>query len=129
MKKVFLSLTFIAVTLFANSSQEDQMYQNIKQMSLTTFDQQVTALKMIRDCVDKADSKREFASCMKISPMIGEITEDDDSMEWNDINKKEVLKDIDDGLKTMEGSKKCFETSSNMQSYDECIRKSGLDLQ
>ncbi len=129
MKKVFLSLTFIAATLFANSSQEDQMFQSIKQMSLTTFDQQVISLKMIRDCIEKADSKQEFASCMKISPMIGEVTEDDDSMEWNEINKKEVLKDIDNGLKTMEGSKKCFETSTNMQSYDACIKKSGLDLQ
>ena len=86
----------------------------------------VEAMKFGKKCLGKAESKSEAKTCMdKIDVMIKEsgIGEEDTQEEdftWSPEDKKQMLTEIDEGIKEMEGRLPCIEKANNMMDMMNC---------
>ena len=84
------------------------------------------AMKFGKKCLTKADSKAEAKVCMdKTDAMFKESGMDEEDMEdedfnWTPADKKEMLAEIDEGIKEMESNLPCIEKSKNMMDMMNC---------
>ncbi len=87
----------------------------------------VEAMKFGKECLSKADSKSEAKTCMdKVDAMIKESgldehdDEEDEEFNWSPEDKKQMLAEIDEGIKEMEDRLPCIKKAKNMMDMMNC---------
>ncbi|CAA6812154.1 MAG: Unknown protein [uncultured Sulfurovum sp.] len=86
------------------------------------------AMKFGKKCLSKADSKSEAKSCMdKVDVLIkesgideGEMESEEEDFTWSPAEKKQILAEVDEGIKEMEAQLPCIEKASNMMELMNC---------
>jgi len=113
----------VIVSAIANSKGMQGQLEKLK----NGMPKMLEAMKFGKECLTKADSKKEAKTCMeKVNTLIqesgmGEVEDDaEEDFSWSAEDKKSMLKDIDEGMKEMEKSLPCIEKANNMMDLMQC---------
>ena len=141
MKYLSLLLLWPALALAqppAGQMDQQQMFEQSKQMMLSMTNESLPPMKEARSCLKGADSQGEFEKCAQImidlnekmmarlGPMPGHkgqppAMKDPSEITWNEETKSNMLKFLDQSIMVGSAMQDCLNSSSGLQQLQQCM--------
>lgn len=140
--KFLIPLLLIPALTFAQAPQgnfdEQQMFEQIKQMMLPMMEKSLPAMQQVKGCIQQSGDTQALNKCVDImlafqQEMVAAMGRPGQApqpqrpaFEWSEQLKAEMLSDIEKTIRETSVTKGCLEASARSSEMDACMAKAGM---